>query len=306
MRSPSSECSAALRSLSSWIARPAGPNVSTTWVATGSNSSAYCVNDPIESMHSYLPPACPSLTLLEAVQCLRHRRLFRLYYVGDSVSYQLAFTNVCELGLGTHVGTRIEGTDFSLRLVSLPVGIELAFLWPKPASGTAQALGRALNSSMSSGHLQEPALWMVNAGLWHTIPLCEHSAECVEPEKVQASNDKDYEIHLRQLLEVLHSRARGHVIWRDTTAVHPGRMHKDASAAVRRKFAAMSNSNIRQLNARASHTMSSYPSLHPLDLYFAATRERAGGTAPGDIRHWRADVLQLLLQIAYLAWCEYV
>lgn len=258
-------------------------------------------------MHSYLPSECPQLSVREAASCLRRRRLRRVYFVGDSVSYQLAFTMVCDLGLSVDAGRRVDGNGFTLKLVSLVCGVELAFMWPKPRAQRAQDLARALNSSFSGGHLLEPALWMVNAGLWHTVttPPCE--ANCTEPRPTNAeSNDAAYAVHLAALLEVLVEQARGHVIWRDTTAVHPGRMYNDAPAAVRQKFASMSNVNIRRLNADAAHVVARYPRIQSLNLYFAATRERAGGTAPGDIRHWRADVLHLLLQITFLAWCEYL
>ena len=256
-------------------------------------------------MHSFLPPICPTLNIWAAARCLKRRNIRDLNFIGDSVSYQLAFTIACELGVPVDAGSLINSTDFLLRQVNLPVGLQLSFLWSKPTTGFAHDLARALSNALDNGYLQQQSLWMVNSGLWHTVNVCADAAiGCSNPSDAGSPVDKLYRHQLTTLFDVLQQRAHGHIVWRDSTAVHPGRMHRNVSDTTRRKFATVSMRNVRELNRQATQTASRYSKIHQLNHFFAATRERAGGTAPGDIRHWRADVLHLLLQISYLEWCE--
>ena len=69
------------------------------------------------------------------------------------------------------------------------------------------------------------------------------------------------------------------------------------------QFSLLTNHNVRQLNRDAEHVLVEFPNIAVLNFFFAATKDRAGGTPPGDVRHWKADVLRLLLQVGYLEWC---
>ena len=305
-------CAARLRRMKNemWSPHPLRPssvaavNGSSWWVSTHGHTQPHCQTEPVSEVHSYLPVECPELSISAAARCLQQQGLRRVNFIGDSVSHQLAFTIACELGLTdiTRVGETNVAPGVTLRVLRLPVGLELGFLWAEPQpQGTAAALDLALRSAISHGHLQEPALWMVNAGLWHM--LCD--AECTTAGAFK-QKQADYRAQLHSLLEVLqtHTQGRGgRIVWRDTTAVHPSRMNKDVPEHVRHKFAMLTSANVRLLNRDAENVLTRFPAVSVLNHFFAATKDRAGGTAPGDIRHWKADVLRLLLHLGYLEWC---
>ena len=276
----------------------------------------------------FVPTVCPELSLPMASRCLLQRGLQRVIFLGDSTTVQLVYTALCEVGhpicapksITCDAATAtsvVNHRSFLLHFVRV-AGLEIGILWTKPTSGRAGAYGWSIREAFRAGALLQPALWMVNFGLWHltshdSVLGCETgnmqrcrqvpvgTVPCSE-ERLKAAR-KQYRGELAGLLHVLSINASGPILWRDTTAVHPDRMQAGVTASVLSKFKCFGNGEVARLNSAALQTIVRFPRVAVAGHAFNATLPRADHTLDGDIRHYDGVVMRELLHLTFLDWC---
>ena len=275
-------------------------------------------------MHTYVPRACPDISLPQALQCLSRDAVTHVVYVTDSIGSEELASLSCYRQEHTSPDGRGSGSDQLARLAPqldashrnitsgdrymwverrLDTGHALVELMGRrdgAVFATASSKAEAVAEAAAVGLLPANAIYVVNAGLWHMV--------CT-PEQIQAKKCiidlNDYRMQLMSLLDALTQHApHSRIIWRDTTEVHPGRMSENVSATARQKFARFDSKHVEALNRAAQAVLANYSHVEVLDCSYPVTRHRADNVIEGDIRHYRADVLRTLTHISFLAWCR--
>ena len=113
-----------------------------------------------------------------------------------------------------------------------------------------------------------------------------------------------YRVQLHEVLRVLNDRARGRIFLRDTTAVHPNHMRPDVARQIVRSFECMDNRGVATLNREARNVTKAFPRVTFAPGYFLATVNHADHLLRGDMRHYDGVVIQELLHVAYMHWCN--
>ena len=262
---------------------------------------------------------------LEAgVACLGHNGYNRVIFVGDSVSAQLMYTLSCVdernrlarvrdasdkrhgikrqgfqyMAESSNDDYLLEDSNFLLHVLSAR-GLQLIYLYSRPAysyrcAPYTRSLEAALQHTKAKRLLLEPALWVINLGLWHLFPSGRRGEDRV----------MNYVSELCSLLQVIDTHARGRLTWRDTTAVHNTSLRANASPSERAKFGTyFTPQAVDELNRAALTVLPCFPRIQVHDGFFAATKNRAGDTLAGDTRHYGPRVLRELLQLSFRHWC---
>ena len=198
---------------------------------------------------TWQPARCPKVTPATAQKCLAKKNITRIVLIGDSLTMQLWGSLLCreetKWGFGAKVDGQIQHKNvnydtrsqrgFSVADAVVGDGLTWTYLRVRGMQ-RAGALTRALEVAFERGMLDERALYVVNAGLWHL--LCTTNInECLET----------YENDLEKFLKVLTARADGPVVWRYTTAVHPSLFPRRMSPVDQRKFRSFTDENVRKL-----------------------------------------------------------
>lgn len=246
----------------------------------------------------FLPESCPTLGLEDAARCIQARKFHGVIYLGDSLSFQEAGSLSCD-AIGAFdtswSGNRSRGY-FLEHIENLPIPIIMFHALVKgKAMNTADAMASAVKNAVEDGHFgnQKPFLWMVNAGIWHLV--CSKHDGCMDPH---------YPDKVDRLLTVLEQNVQGGIVWKDTTASHKKNMDPSVGKDVLEKFAGFTEEHEEILNRQARLVVSQHEEVHLLEHHFDATKNRADDLIPGDIRHYRGDVLYTLGQISMLSWCS--
>jgi len=199
---------------------------------------------------TWQPARCPRVTAATAKKCLAKKNITRIVLIGDSLTMQLWGSLLCreetKWGFGAKVDAQISHKNvnydarsqrgFSVADAVVGDGLTWTYLRVRGMQ-RAGALTRALEVAFEKGMLDQRALYVVNAGLWHL--LCTTNInECLET----------YENDVEKFLRVLTARADGPVVWRYTTAVHPSLFPRRMSPVDQRKFRSFTDENVRRLN----------------------------------------------------------
>ena len=199
---------------------------------------------------TWQPTRCPRVTPATARKCLAKKNITRIVLIGDSLTMQLWGSLLCQTETKWGFGAKVDGQiqhknvnydarsqrGFSVADAVVGDGLTWTYLRVRGMQ-RAGALTRALEVAFEKGMLDERALYVVNAGLWHL--LCTTNInECLET----------YENDLERFLKVLTARADGPVVWRYTTAVHPSLFPRRMSPVDQRKFRSFTDENVRRLN----------------------------------------------------------
>ena len=199
---------------------------------------------------TWQPARCPRVTAATARKCLAKKNITRIVLIGDSLTMQLWGSLLCQTETKWGFGAKVDGQiqhknvnydarsqrGFSVADAVVGDGLTWTYLRVRGMQ-RAGALTRALEVAFEKGMLDERALYVVNAGLWHL--LCTTNInECLET----------YENDLERFLKVLTARADGPVVWRYTTAVHPSLFPRRMSPVDQRKFRSFTDENVRRLN----------------------------------------------------------
>ncbi|CAH0367958.1 unnamed protein product [Pelagomonas calceolata] len=199
---------------------------------------------------TWQPARCPHVTPSTAKKCLAKKNITRIVLIGDSLTMQLWGSLLCreetKWGFGAKVDGQIQHENvnydqrsqrgFSVADATVGDGLTWTYLRVRGMQ-RAGALTRALEVAFDRGMLDQRALYVVNAGLWHL--LCTTNInECLET----------YENDVDKFLKVLTARADGPVVWRYTTAVHPALFPRRMSPVDQRKFRSFTDENVRRLN----------------------------------------------------------
>ena len=199
---------------------------------------------------TWQPARCPRVTPSTAKKCLAKKNITRIVLIGDSLTMQLWGALLCreetKWGFGAKVDGQIQHKNvnydqrsqrgFSVADAVVGDGLTWTYLRVRGMQ-RAGALTRALEVAFDRGMLDQRALYVVNAGLWHL--LCTTNInECLET----------YENDVEKFLKVLTARADGPVVWRYTTAVHPALFPRRMSPVDQRKFRSFTDENVRKLN----------------------------------------------------------
>jgi len=266
------------------------------------------------------------ISLEDGIKCLATHGLRRVVFVGDSVSAQLMYSISCaderhrlahmmDTSNKSRLGKRqgftyytgeatkhdflIQDSNFLLHVMSVR-GMQLIYLWPRPRYSYrglpyASSLQAAFQHTSARQLLLEPALWTINLGLWHLFPSGTRGEDRL----------KNYASELCMVLSVLNTHARGRLLWRDTTSVHNSSLRADASPLERAKFGVyFTPAAVAQLNRVALGVLGCFPRVELHDGFFAATKDRAADTLPGDTRHYGPRVLTELLRLSFTHWCS--
>ena len=196
---------------------------------------------------TWQPARCPRVTPSTAKKCLAKKNITRIVLIGDSLTMQLWGSLLCreetKWGFGAKVDGQIQHENvnydqrsqrgFSVADATVGDGLTWTYLRVRGMQ-RAGALTRALEVAFDRGMLDQRALYVVNAGLWHL--LCTTNInECLET----------YENDVEKFLKVLTARADGPVVWRYTTAVHPALFPRRMSPVDQRKFRSFTDENVR-------------------------------------------------------------
>ena len=196
---------------------------------------------------TWQPARCPRVTPSTAKKCLAKKNITRIVLIGDSLTMQLWGSLLCreetKWGFGAEVDGQIKHENvnydqrsqrgFSVADATVGDGLTWTYLRVRGMQ-RAGALTRALEVAFDRGMLDQRALYVVNAGLWHL--LCTTNInECLET----------YENDVEKFLKVLTARADGPVVWRYTTAVHPALFPRRMSPVDQRKFRSFTDENVR-------------------------------------------------------------
>lgn len=256
----------------------------------------------------YVSSRC-TLGLSEAAKCIEATGSRRVVFIGDSIGVQMMYTLLCGLSpIDNRVPTNNPAmyqeenrSKYMLRIYKLPTStpIEVIQLCSKPNSGLAGSVASSLSAAFDDQLLLEPAVWEVGFGLWH-LHMKHAKAHGCENKEMMAL----YRVQLHQVLRVLNDRARGRIFFRETTAVHPSHMGPDVSSEKRRSFACMNNQAVATLNWEAQNVTKAFPRVTFAPGYFRATVNHADHLLQGDIRHYDGVVIQELLHVAYMHWCN--
>ena len=199
---------------------------------------------------TWQPTRCPKVTPSTAKKCLAKKNITRIVLIGDSLTMQLWGSLLCREETKWGFGAKVDGQishknvnydarsqrGFSVADAVVGDGLTWTYLRVRGMQ-RAGALTRALEVAFDRGMLDERALYVVNAGLWHL--LCTTNInECLET----------YENDVERFLKVLTARADGPVVWRYTTAVHPSLFPRRMSPVDQRKFRSFTDENVRRLN----------------------------------------------------------
>ena len=199
---------------------------------------------------TWQPARCPRVTAATARKCLAKKNITRIVLIGDSLTMQLWGSLLCQTetkwGFGAKVDSQISHKNvnydtrsqrgFSVADAVVGDGLTWTYLRVRGMQ-RAGALTRALEVAFDRGMLDQRALYVVNAGLWHLL-CTTNMNECLET----------YENDLEKFLKVLTARADGPVVWRYTTAVHPSLFPRRMSPVDQRKFRSFTDENVRRLN----------------------------------------------------------
>ncbi len=199
---------------------------------------------------TWQPARCPRVTPSTAKKCLAKKNITRIVLIGDSLTMQLWGSLLCreetKWGFGAKVDAQISHKNvnydqrsqrgFSVADAVVGDGLMWTYLRVRGMQ-RAGALTRALEVAFDRGMLDERALYVVNAGLWHLL-CTTNMNECLET----------YENDIERFLKVLTARADGPVVWRHTTAVHPSLFPRRMSPVDQRKFRSFTDENVRRLN----------------------------------------------------------
>ena len=199
---------------------------------------------------TWQPARCPRVTPATARKCLAKKNITRIVLIGDSLTMQLWGSLLCQTETKWGFGAKVDGQiqhknvnydarsqrGFSVADAVVGDGLTWTYLRVRGMQ-RAGALTRALEVAFDRGMLDQRALYVVNAGLWHL--LCTTNInECLET----------YENDVEKFLKVLTARADGPVVWRYTTAVHPSLFPRRMSPVDQRKFRSFTDENVRRLN----------------------------------------------------------
>ena len=267
----------------------------------------------------------------------------RIVFLGDSVTMQIFFSIACKLNvrfrhveavpgrtginaehtahwIGTTYENIIDQANFGLYDLHLGKG-SISLIYSKRsiskeyrAEGMATMLKEAFASPIVKSLLQD-AFYVVNFGLWHAVCTTDNNPMVFKfanqgQEDSESCNDPQYQWRLTQLFEQLLKSTRGPILWRDTTAVHPSRLPENVNKETREKYKHFDNVAIASLNANATQLIASNPRFaariqsSPSHWFYAATRDRADGTLPTDMRHYDAEVVDQLIRVLFLQVCE--
>ena len=199
---------------------------------------------------TWQPARCPRVTPATAKKCLAKKNITRIVLIGDSLTMQLWGSLLCreetKWGFGAKVDAQISHKNvnydtrsqrgFSVADAVVGDGLTWTYLRVRGMQ-RAGALTRALEVAFDRGMLDQRALYVVNAGLWHLL-CTTNMNECLET----------YENDVEKFLKVLTARADGPVVWRYTTAVHPSLFPRRMSPVDQRKFRSFTDENVRRLN----------------------------------------------------------
>lgn len=289
---------------------------------------------------AFVPSQCPSITLCDLVSCLRNKGLSRINFVGDSTTFQIMGTLLCEASFegrygvqgwylpadsrmlppanATHAGIGYRINDWTVSVDTAVVGdrfdtvrVSAVSAYPTSClgcqSGDTHSLLIALESAMANGLLNEPAAWVYNSGLWDMTVAPDSKAH-------SAPLGDSYERSVAAVLKALLKHSRGPIHLRDTNAVHSSLMPANVSAATRHKFAHYDFDGVKALNAAALRSVVSLQNgtghqhhhrIQPFNYTFAATVDREDGHYPeGDIRHYGYEVNSQLAKLVLLRVCE--
>jgi hypothetical protein len=199
---------------------------------------------------TWQPARCPRVTPSTAKKCLAKKNITRIVLIGDSLTMQLWGSLLCQTETKWGFGAKVDGQiqhknvnydarsqrGFSVADAVVGDGLTWTYLRVRGMQ-RAGALTRALEVAFDRGMLDERALYVVNAGLWHLL-CTTNMNECLET----------YENDIEKFLKVLTARADGPVVWRHTTAVHPSLFPRRMSPVDQRKFRSFTDENVRRLN----------------------------------------------------------
>ena len=199
---------------------------------------------------TWQPTRCPRVTAATARKCLAKKNITRIVLIGDSLTMQLWGSLLCQTETKWGFGAKVDGQiqhknvnydqrsqrGFSVANAVVGDGLSWTYLRVRGMQ-RAGALTRALEVAFDRGMLDQRALYVVNAGLWHLL-CTTNMNECLET----------YENDVEKFLRVLTARADGPVVWRYTTAVHPSLFPRRMSPVDQRKFRSFTDENVRRLN----------------------------------------------------------
>ena len=273
-------------------------------------------------MHGYVPRECSGYDLLAAARCLRQRKIGRVVFVGDSVTEQLVHSIHCEVAGAAHgttyhpaatVSWREPQHNYTLESATFR-DVEFVSLGNFAGGGRVELSAASISSALEQGVLDggSQTLWVVNQGLHHLLcPQGTSKSSCAASAGLHEQRRGEYARGLEALLTVLSERTRGPIVWRDTTAVHKELLYTTAhvGAATLQKYAHFDDAGVQKLNTAAASVVARFaPRVQHLPHVHSATAARPDGTADypsrGDSRHYGADVLQSVLQLHYLCWCQ--
>jgi hypothetical protein len=261
------------------------------------------------------------VTLANAAACLKAAGIDTIVFHGDSLTSQLFFSAGCEAA-EAGAGNVTFAQDGAARGKTFH-GLKMLLRWPGPwSSGGHMPVFRGPGDEALAG---ENVLWLVNIGLHHLVcparlhgnPL--HHMGLAKLEEVDESKpldrhhrrdgaacvDQNYAEEVRIIFKELAARARGPIVWQDTTSIHMTKtIFQSLDPPTRRKFRDFSNSHVRELNEIAERLLSEeFPSVHIHGLNYQTTVHSHDGLLSGDARHYAGAVTRHRLELIYLTWC---
>lgn len=118
---------------------------------------------------------------------------------------------------------------------------------------------------------------------------------------VQDEVSKRYDSDMRMLIRDIDQFAPRLFVWVHTTAVHPQTMTASVDEKTVAKFSKVSLDKVRALNSKAAAAVHKSTTPHTIVDAFAPTNTLPDGLYPGDIRHYRSEVIETITKLIFIA-----